>query len=60
MLPPDPERLAMCARCIEIDNQIIRFRRLKASINDRQMEEATVKMLTDLELRKVALHPPEK
>ena len=50
----------MCTRCIEIDNQIIRYRRLKASINDRQIEEATVKMLADLESKKVALHPPEK
>ena len=50
----------MCARCIEIDNQIIRYRRLKAGINNRQMEEATIRMLADLELRKVALHPPEQ
>ena len=49
----------MCARCIEIDNQIIRYRRLWASIVDRRMEDATIKLLADLESRKIALHPPE-
>jgi ABC-type glutathione transport system ATPase component len=50
----------MCERCIEVDNQIARYPRLKSRATDRQIEEAAVRLLADLEAEKAALHPPEK
>jgi len=49
----------MCDNCKVLDDQIFRYRRLRERINDRQMEEATVKMVAELEARKAALHPKE-
>ncbi len=50
----------MCEKCTELDSQIARYRRIKANISDRQIEAATAQMMAELELQKVALHPPEK
>jgi hypothetical protein len=49
----------MCDICKDIDNQIFRYRRLIAHINDPQMEEATARMVAELKARKAALHPSE-
>jgi hypothetical protein len=50
----------MCDNCKTLDDQILHYRRLKDRINDRQMEEATVKMVAELEARRAALHPADK
>jgi hypothetical protein len=47
----------MCDNCKTLDDQILRYRRLKDRINDRQMEEAALRLVAELEARKAALHP---
>jgi hypothetical protein len=47
----------MCDNCKTLDDQILRSRRLKDRIDDRQMEEAAVRLVAELEARKAALHP---
>lgn len=49
----------MSDNCKTLADQILRYRRLKERINDRQMEEATVKTVAELEARKAALRPKE-
>lgn len=49
----------MCERCIEVDNQNARYRRLKSRVTDRQNETAAVRLLADLVAEKAALHLPE-
>jgi|APAra7269096979_1048534.scaffolds.fasta_scaffold221708_1 hypothetical protein len=50
----------MCHICKTLDDQIRRYRRLQDRINDRQVEEATLHMVAELEARKAALHPADK
>lgn len=50
----------MCDNCKTIDDQILRYRRIKDRINDRQAQQATVEMMAELEARKAALHPADK
>jgi hypothetical protein len=49
----------MCDNCKTLDDQILRYRRLKDRINDRQMEEAALRLVAELEARKAALHPTD-
>ncbi len=60
MGPPHFTGKDMCEICRDIDLQIARYRRLKQLINDRQMEDAAVKLVAELNARKAALHPPEE
>lgn len=47
----------MCSQCVEIDNTIARYRRLKEQVRDRQVQEAADRLIAELEAKKAALHP---
>ncbi len=47
----------MCEKCIEIDNTIIRYRRITRSINDSLTVERARELIVDLKEQKAALHP---
>jgi hypothetical protein len=47
----------MCEKCIEIDREIARYRRLKAQVVDAQASLAADLLIAKLEAKKEALHP---
>ena len=47
----------MCEKCIAIDEKIKRYRRLGAQVSDPITNEQAKKLIEDLKVEKVALHP---
>jgi hypothetical protein len=47
----------MCHKCVEIDEQIVRFRDLARSVHDPKTLKSIDILIADLEARKEALHP---
>ena len=47
----------MCEKCVEIDKNIERYKRLKSQVLDRQATEAANRLMAKLEAEKAALHP---
>jgi hypothetical protein len=47
----------MCERCVEIDKDLARYKRLRLQIMDRQAAEAADRLMAKLEEEKAALHP---
>jgi hypothetical protein len=47
----------MCEKCVEIDNQIDRYRKILRSINDQVTLDRASTLIADLEAQKAALHP---
>jgi hypothetical protein len=49
----------MCDRCIELDKKIGHYREIAAKIIDHVTSDRIEKLVADLQLQKVALHPSE-
>jgi hypothetical protein len=49
--------VAMCAKCLEIDKTIERYRRILLAIDDKTTIDRAKEMIADLQAQKVALHP---
>ncbi len=50
----------MCDKCKPIDDRIAHYRRLRTGINDRQTVDGIARLIADLELQKLALHPEQR
>lgn len=49
----------MCSKCDEFEKTISHYRLLKKQITDRQTNEIADRLMAELELKKLALHPAE-
>jgi hypothetical protein len=49
--------LPMCERCVEIDKDLARYKRLRLQIMDSPAAEAADRLMAKLEEEKAALHP---
>ena len=47
----------MCEKCIEVDETIERYRRIRRSVLDQAVVDRAKELIVDLEALKVALHP---
>ena len=47
----------MCEKCKAIDDRIVRYRLLKARVNDQQTLDGLARLTLELETQKLALHP---
>jgi len=47
----------MCERCETIDRQLLNYRHVHASIDDRLALSLLVEVIEDLEAEKASLHP---
>jgi hypothetical protein len=47
----------MCEKCDEIDQKIERYRQVQRTILDQVTVDRAKEMVTELQARKVALHP---
>jgi hypothetical protein len=51
--------LLMCEKCIEIDKNIERYRRIQLSISDQVTVDRTKELIAELVAQKAALHPEQ-
>jgi hypothetical protein len=51
--------LPMCEKCVEIDKNIERYRKIQRSIGDQVTVDRTKELIAELEDQKAALHPAE-
>jgi hypothetical protein len=51
--------LLMCEKCVEIDKNIERYRRIQRSIGDPATVDRTKEMIAELKDQKAALHPEQ-
>jgi hypothetical protein len=49
----------MCVKCVEIDKNIERCRRIQLAIGDLATVDRTKQLIADLKLQKAALHPDQ-
>jgi hypothetical protein len=49
----------VCEKCLEIDKNIERYRRIHLRIGDLATVDRTKQLIADLKLRKAALHPDQ-
>lgn len=49
----------MCEKCIEIDKNIERYRRIQRTIADQVTVDRTKELIAELEAQKAALHPEQ-
>ena len=49
----------MCEKCVEIDQTISRYKRLKGQVVDQKAAGAAEELIAKLECQKRDLHPPE-
>lgn len=49
----------MCSKCDEFEKTISHYRLLKKQIADQQTNEIADRLMAELELKKLALHPAE-
>ena len=47
----------MCHRCDQMSETIARYNRLSQQTNDRQVQEAAVRLTAKLEAERLTLHP---
>jgi ribosome biogenesis SPOUT family RNA methylase Rps3 len=50
----------MCDKCAELDETVLRYRRISNSINDQLTIDRIKVVIADLEAKKAALHPEQK
>jgi hypothetical protein len=50
-------KLPMCEKCVEIDKNIERYRRIQRTIGDQVTIDRTKELIADLVAQKAALHP---
>jgi hypothetical protein len=61
MLPPDPERRAMCEKCTQIDSKITHSRQMAARITDQQTLDGIAALIKQITADKAAIRcEPEK
>jgi hypothetical protein len=51
--------LPMCEKCVEIDKNIERYRRIQRTIGDQVTIDRTKELIADLQAQKAALHSYE-
>jgi hypothetical protein len=51
--------LLMCEKCVEIDKNIERYRRIQRTIGDRATIDRTKELIVELVAEKAALHPEQ-
>jgi hypothetical protein len=56
---PNADGLTMCEKCVEIDNTIERYRKIKRSIGDQVTVDRTKELIAELKAQKIALHPEQ-
>jgi hypothetical protein len=49
----------MCEKCVEIDKNIERYRRIQRTIGDQVTVDRAKELIADLTAQKAALHPAE-
>jgi hypothetical protein len=49
----------MCDKCIELDDQMERYRRIASTINDQLTIDRIKSLIAELEAQKAALHPEQ-
>jgi hypothetical protein len=49
----------MCEKCVEIDRNIERYRRIQRTIGDQVTVDRAKELIADLNAQKDALHPSE-
>ena len=47
----------MCEKCETIDENIARYKRIRAQVMDERLHRAVAELLAELESKKAALHP---
>jgi hypothetical protein len=47
----------MCEKCVDIDEAIARYKRLRVQIVDQMASRAAEELIVRLEAQKLALHP---
>jgi hypothetical protein len=52
----DKRPVAMCEKCVEIDEKIARYRKLSSSVADQITIERVKALIEDLQAQKAALH----
>jgi hypothetical protein len=50
----------MCEKCVEIDTQLERYRKLASQVTDAQTAAAIKRLIEDGETEKRKLHPAQK
>jgi hypothetical protein len=50
----------MCEKCAEIEKTIAWYRKIQRSINDQKTIDGAEKLIAELEVKKLALHPERK
>ena len=51
--------IAMCEKCVELDEKIERYRRITLSIVDPVTIDRAKELIADMEAQKIALHPEQ-
>lgn len=47
----------MCDQCESIDETVARYKWLRSQTSDKQARKAVAELITELEVKKAALHP---
>jgi hypothetical protein len=50
----------MCEKCVDIDKNIERYRKIQRSIGDQVTVDRTKELIADLQAQKAALHPEQR
>jgi hypothetical protein len=50
----------LCEKCAEIEKTIAWYRKIQRSINDQKTIDGAEKLIAELEVKKLALHPERK
>ena len=52
--------LQMCDKCLQLDEKVEHYRRVKSRINDQLANEGLEKLIEEMLAQKIALHPEQK
>jgi hypothetical protein len=50
----------MCDKCVELDEKIVRYRRISSSIMDQFRIDKIKELIADAEAEKATLHPEQE
>jgi hypothetical protein len=50
----------MCEKCVDIDKNIERYRKIQRSIGNQVTVDRTKELIADLQAQKAALHPEQR